>query len=570
MRTIAVTAAVIAALATGCSAPTRMDRPDFLASEIRITTHAAPDDLVSAGLGLDGLRAQLPPAVAQAEAPTAAELRRRAIYANWRGIAHLYDPKASTLASVPGREYAAFVAGAGGAVAHRVLAQVPDAFDRRKRCLVVAPASGSRGVYGAIALAGAWALPRGCVVVYTDKGAGTGLFDFDSDTGVALDGTRVARGAAPIEFDPGHGPAAPHAVAFKHAHSGANPEADWGRLTLEAARFGLHALDLAFPDAAPFTPENTRVIAAGLSNGGGAVLRASEADSEGLIDAVVAAAPNVLPPGARPLFDLASEAALLQPCALLAQPDLPHLVVEPVWRAVAAARCATLAERGLVSRGAPEIQADEALARLHDSGWTNGPLALGGIHLGTDLWRAILASYAQAYARAPAAAPVCGYSFAPLDPAGAPRAATAAERALWWSDASGIASTAGIGIVDAGLALPDVHAKGLACVRALWAGDDAAARTLRASIEATRANARPRARYVHVVHGADDSLIPVAHTSRRYVEAARANGIAVIYDEIAHAQHFDAFLAFPQLAGRYVPLLPAAHAALDRAWSALE
>src|SRR3546814_13396876 len=46
-------------------------------------------DLLTAGLGLDGLRAMVPPAFADAAHPTAAELRRRAIWSNWRGIADL-------------------------------------------------------------------------------------------------------------------------------------------------------------------------------------------------------------------------------------------------------------------------------------------------------------------------------------------------------------------------------------------------------------------------------------------------------------------------------------------------
>lgn len=564
-----ILAATCAALLAACATPERMseDADDFLASDVRVTRHDAPDDLVGAGLGLDGLRALAPPAFANPEAPTPDELRRRAFHQNWRGIAAVYDAAFALPPPVHGREYSAFARLPGARVTHRVLAQVPDAFDAKSRCLVVTPVSGSRGMYGSVAVAGPWALPKGCAVVYTDKGAGTGLFDFDSDTGVMLDGTRAARGAAALEFEPGAAPPSPHAIAFKHAHGADNAEADWGRHTLQAARFGLHALDLAFPALAPFTPQNTRILAFGLSNGGGAVLRASEQDDEGVFDAVVAVAPNVLPPATRTLYDVATEAALLQPCALLAQPGIPQLLPEPAWRALAQARCASLAAAGLVAAGTPEAQAAEALARLRDGGLADGALALGGLHVGLDLWRAIVASYAQAYTRADAAHPACGYRFAMLDAAQAPRASTAAERATWWSDATGVAPTAGIAIVDANARGPDPAFASLQCARALWTGDDAAARTLRASIEATRASARPRAAHVEIVHGADDSLIPVAFTSGPYVAAARAHGIAVAHDVVPRAQHFDAFLALPPLAGRYVPLLPRAHAALDRAWA---
>ncbi len=55
----------------------------------RTSEHRDGDDLLSAGLGLDGLRAMTPPAFANPEVPTPTELRRRAIWSNWRGIADL-------------------------------------------------------------------------------------------------------------------------------------------------------------------------------------------------------------------------------------------------------------------------------------------------------------------------------------------------------------------------------------------------------------------------------------------------------------------------------------------------
>ena len=136
----------------------------------RATTHRDGDDLLTAGLGLAGLRGLAPPAFADAASPTATELRRRAIWSNWRGIADLapgggYGEIYGSTAPVPGREFSAFATVPGARHPHRVLVQVPDGFDRKRRCLLVAPSSGSRGVYGAIAVAGAWGLPKGCAVV---------------------------------------------------------------------------------------------------------------------------------------------------------------------------------------------------------------------------------------------------------------------------------------------------------------------------------------------------------------------------------------------------------------------
>src|SRR3546814_14890924 len=76
-------------------------------------------------------------------------------------------------------------------------------------------------------------------------------------------------------------------------HSGDNPEGDWGRHVIQAAQFGLAMLDRAFPAEAPFTPQNTKIIATGISNGGGAVLQAAGLDQEHFFAGVVALEPDV-------------------------------------------------------------------------------------------------------------------------------------------------------------------------------------------------------------------------------------------------------------------------------------
>ena len=71
------------------------------------------------------------------------------------------------------------------------MVQVPDSFGIGQTCIVTAPSSGSRGVYGAIATAGEWGLKRGCAVAYTDKGTGMGVHDLSSDTVNLITGERV-------------------------------------------------------------------------------------------------------------------------------------------------------------------------------------------------------------------------------------------------------------------------------------------------------------------------------------------------------------------------------------------
>lgn len=545
---------------------TRTATPDTtLADEFstqRVSTHRGGDDLLTGGLGRDALLNPMAPSLADAEHPTAAELRRRALHANWRGIADLVG-SVKAIAHVPGREYHAYARLPGANQPHRVLAQIPDAFDAGKRCLIVTASSGSRGVYGAIGSVALYGLPRGCAVAHTDKGTGTGFFDIARGEGVLDDGTRAPRGAD-LEFDPGtmSGGEGETRVAIKHAHSGDHPEADWGRHVLQAARFGLQALNDAFPNQAPFTADNTRIIAFGLSNGGGAVLRAAELDDAGLIDGVVAAAPNITAPGARSLFDYATEAALLQPCALAVLTKAPRFLPDAVHQAMAAARCASLREAGLIDGETVAEQSVSALAHLRASGWRDETLHLAGLQTGFDLWRAVGALYAQSYARATPDTPVCGYRYAQRDAVAPPRLATTAERALWWSDGSGIAPTAGVGLVDGlATAVPDASFAALRCLRALADGEDANSRLVQASITATQASAKLAVPTV-IVHGDHDSIIPLEFSSWPYVAAARANGARIALWEVANAQHFDAFVALPQLAGM-APLLPQAFAAMD-------
>ncbi len=124
-------------------------------------------------------------------------------------------------------------------------------------------------------------------------------------------------------------------------------------------------------------------------------------------------------------------------------------------------------------------------------------------------------------------------------------------------------------VLDTPNALPDATWLGLSCVRALWTGDSDLARRVRRGVAETQASARPRAALTLVVHGADDGLVPVAFTSRPYVAAAREHGVNIELQEVADAQHFDAFIGLPALAGRYQALLPHGDAALQRAYDAV-
>jgi len=546
----------------------------MLRSEIHISNHRGEDDLLSAGLGLDGLRSLLPPELADPQAPTPAELRRRAIWTSWRGIADLapgggFAEVYGQLPAVPGQEFHAYATLPNARQPHRVLLQLPDSFDARRRCLLVTASSGSRGVYGAISLAGGWGLPRGCAVAYTDKGAGSGFVDLHSGLGAGLSG--LAEADAPeLRFS-----AAPQRepwVALKHAHSGDHPEADWGRHLRQAAEFGLAQLSAALPGQAPFTFDNTTVIAVGVSNGGTAVLRAAE-DAEPWLDAAVAIAPNVHVAGhGRPAYDYGSEAALLMPCALLDArfADAPFArhqgEAPPLWRQA----CEAAAARGSLKAGSEAERIAEALARLHDGGWSDAAIAAGALSVSFEMWRSVGSVYASAYLRRGPFEMPCGFHAARVGADGEARAASATDVALWASDSSGIPTTAGVQLVSPTDSETPPALAGLSCLRELWTGDSEDARALRAAIVQTRAGAPRVGLPLIVAHGLDDGLIPDAFSSAAYVAQAEAAGRPLRYWQLPHVQHFDAFLGLPPLAARYLPLMPYAYRALDMAWADLQ
>lgn len=544
-----------------------MDSDAFPAfGEIRETHHRHDDDLLSAGLGLTRLRQVHSPRFSDPRRPSPEELRRRAIHTSWRAIADL-SPLGGLgslyggAPEVPGREYHAFARLPGTQTPHRVLLQAPDAFNRQARCLVVTASPGSRGIYGSIALAGAWGLPRGFAVAYTDKGAGTGYFDAASDTGVRLDGTRAQRGEAPLEFEP-----APtdSGVGIKHAHSGDNPEAHWGDCVLQAVEFGLAMLERAYPDEAPFTAGNTHIIAAGLSNGGAAVLQAAGRDHENVLDGVVAISPNVYTPeGGRPLYDYASEASLLFSCALAAAPFREILQARfgehPPYDFTAHGEA--LSDAGLLDSTDPHDWPQEALERLGAGGWDPNVLQASALINELELWRPTGATYASAYLRRALDDMPCGFDFEAMavDADGRLRPADERVRAAWWSDAHGIPPNAGVVLP------PTRHSliEDFNCLRKLWTDGGEASRTLREGVAATAAQLPRGSLPIWVVHGHDDGLIPIRFSSGAYVAWLRANGRDPVYWEVPYAQHFDALLAWPALGMRYLPMMPYAYSALD-------
>ena len=616
---------------TGFSSESRFDQRPVWLGEVRVTAYRGDDDLLTAGLGTSGLAAATPPAIADPLAPTPAELRRLAIYTNYRdlidtssagGYGRFYGPNididgGDTLGEgmIPGTEFLAFVRNLRGVRNVTVMVQLPDSFDTGHPCIVAAPSSGSRGVYGAIGTTGEWALKHGCAVAYTDKGTGAGAHELETDTVTLIDGTLAGAGeagreayfAAPLtdaeraDYLAQH----PDRYAMKHAHSGDNPERIWGQATIDAIEFAFHVLNRQFGDARHngkferlFHPDNTLVIAASVSNGGGAVLAAAEQARRGLIDAVVAVEPQInlrdhpqlevyrgdrrIERPGRPLYDYITYANLLQGCAAIApsNADSPFLfVVSPV---LAANRCSALATAGLIDGADTVSQAEDAKARLVDYGWEPDSELLHASHFGLSVSSAVAVTYANAYGRADVRDNLCGFSMGTTDGAGLPAPPAASPMPTVWSLNNGVPPSTGINLiaenalngpireifaVSPSTGLADYNYDGAQCLRRLR-HDPAIADGIRAASVRGDLRGLPTL----IVHGRSDALVPVNHTSRAYLAAnsrIEREHSRLSYIEVTNGQHFDAFLGFAGFDTHYIPLHVYAGRALDMMWSHL-
>src|SRR6056297_2058841 len=146
---------------TACKAPFNQ-LPDFVQGEVFATQYdGVTNDLLTGGLGASGLASGTAPGFDDPLNPTAEELRTLAIYNNYRalvdtvpggGYGDFFGPQVGRGGEglIPGEEHLAFMTVDGSDVPVTVMVQVPDSFDHRQACMVTAPSSGSRGIYGAI------------------------------------------------------------------------------------------------------------------------------------------------------------------------------------------------------------------------------------------------------------------------------------------------------------------------------------------------------------------------------------------------------------------------------------
>ncbi|MES2346802.1 MAG: 3-hydroxybutyrate oligomer hydrolase family protein [Pseudomonadota bacterium] len=597
--------------------------PSYLGTITSKTYDGTSDDLLTAGLGATGLAAATAPAYADPLNPTPAELRRNAIYANYRavldisansGYGTLYGPNVDAKGNVgsgqgmvAGSEYVAYSDDGTGNQNVTLMVQVPATFDVNNPCIVTGTSSGSRGIYGAIGSAGEWGLKNNCAVAYADKGSGTGLYTFDDDSVNLQNGVRATRASAAKNsiFTPALSDAdraafassSPARIAFKHAHSQQNPEKDWGKFTLQAVEFAFYVLNEKYGVLAKdnkshivrLTPKNTITIASSISNGAGSALLAAEQDTKGLISGVAATEPQVQPKTAtgysvrqggasvtgqgKALFDYSTYAALYQPCI--------------ASTAAAPGRCTALVAKGLLTGTDLLSQQNDAKARLKAYGWLADSDILQAAHAGTNILVAV--TYANAYGKFSVTDKVCGFSFAPTDATGTPLAFTAAQKASSFSTQNGIVgsvvyenSVGGAKAYNFGVSpsssLADQSLDGFLCLRSLATGVDAvtggplsatlAAQSARvkAGMAEVAATGNLHGKPAIIVQGRSDTLIPVNFASRAYLglNASAEGGTSKLrYIEVTNANHFDSFTN--ALPANIVPL----HVYLFRALDAM-
>jgi hydroxybutyrate-dimer hydrolase len=585
IATLGAIAAAVAVLA-GCGDDTDVThaptiefnaKPAYVGAVSSKAYDGSSDDLLTAGLGRTGLASAVAPTTSAT--PTAAELRRLAIYNNYRALVDMtaaggygvfYGPGIAAEGAAPsgegriaGTELMAFSDDGSGRQNVTLMVQIPDSFSPDNPCIVTATSSGSRGIYGGIST-GEWGLKRGCAVAYTDKGTGAAPHDLANDTVPLIDGTRTTSTAAGSNAQfranltaaelAALNAATPNRFAFKHAHSQRNPEKDWGTFTLQAVEFAFWALNEKYGAVLDngqrerrLKPANTIVIASSISNGGGAAIAAAEGDSGGLIDGVAVAEPAVelpadpgvsvrrggaaVPLSARTLYDFTSYANLFQSCASLSTQVAGAPGSAFVVAAFATNRCASLKASGLLTADTTAAQADEALQKLRAYGWEPEAEVLHASHAAFEVAPAVTVTFGNAHARASVKDHLCGFSFGSTTAAGVPNALADAPLATMAATGNGVPPSVGVQLINnlsPGAPLRDLFSfspssmkqdfnlDGALCLRNLLTGTGTQATALRAGIDETRRSGNLRGKPALIVHGRADALLPVNHTSRPY------------------------------------------------------
>ena len=578
------------------------------------------DDLLTAGLGQSGL-ANITPNATDPINPTIAEIRQATIINQYQalqdrrsrsGYGTLYGPAVPTQFATPspegkiaGKEYLAYADDGSGRQNVTMMVQIPNDFDSENPCIIAAPSPGSRGVYGAISTIGEWGLKNRCAVAYTDKGTGNGVHDLTTNTVNLIEGTRaiatdagkqanfIAQGTSELDL-PSYNSIYPGRIAQKHAHSQQNPEANWDKNVIDSIQFAFYVLNLEenFGQKstqtentviATITKDKAIVIAAGISTGGAAALRATEQDSQNWIDGVVVAAPLInlrqfadaegitIQQGnktffyqlySKPLLDVITYYNIFQPCASAnTTMGLPG-------------RCTALHNANWLISNTLSEQVIEAQKHLNDYGILASSNAIAHYYETASIYAGFAYGYASAYGRFSVVDNLCGYSYAGSQGDEPPRIKSLADLADDFQSSSGMPPSSetqlinnngnqGNGIdfrqsIDVN-SNHDGYLDGALCLRQLVTGTTGITintgnpltgnqsehyRKVQKGISETLASSNLRGKPAIIVHGRDDALAPVNFTSRAYYglnKQTQSTTSPLVYLEVKNAHHFDAF-----------------------------
>lgn len=565
------------------------------------------NDLLTAGLGLKGLQNPLPPKLSDKQSISIEELRQLAIHTNYRGIVstldatgfgRLYGPQPLQPA-IAGHEYSSQSYYPDGQVAASFVVQIPDSFDPKQACIIAAPSSGSRGVWGAIGTAGDWGLRHGCVVAYTDKGTGTGFEYQDNGQSYTIQGqltTAVENWITPSNK-------AASRVKTRHAHNQKNPEKQWGVFTLQAVKMAFYLLNKHHRQADQFyRRDNTLVISSSISNGGNSVLRSAEADTQQWIDGVVASEPTIILPesfkftvssnntlysgSALDILAVSNTMALYQPCALLSENPQASVFTAGITalKSHLEQRCQNLLSHGLLK---PSNNEDINVAKLAKQsrevlltkGLTPASYSLQSFGVSAKLWPALSTNYSNSFGGYSFEEQLCGLSYSAVDAQQQAVLAPQSQRRKVFSLSSGIPPTAGIDIVRndnySWYASNNLGSKqnldpsfnALLCLNKHYQ---------KANIQQGIKDAQFSANFNNIptiiIHGVKDSLVFINHNSRALM-AYRAEKFPergnVHYYEIDNAQHFDSLLSLPEFGQKLVPLHYYYEQAMELMWQHL-
>ncbi len=250
-------------------------------------------------------------------------------------------------------------------------------------------------------------------------------------------------------------------------------------------------------------------------------------------------------------------------------------------------RCNALAEKGLLKGDTPEDRAAEAQRIINDYGILTEQNLLQPSHHFIHVIEGIAVTYANASGRFSVQDNLCGFSFAAIDPETKMPAPFPKERMeAIFGESNGIPPTPPFGgveiinnrskngsmlnresVSDSGI--QDQNLDGALCLRRLITGKNESGnpvtgklleqhKRVKQGIAQVRASGDLKGLPAIIIHGRNDAILPLNHTSRAYaalnsLKEGEKNRLR--YYEITNAHHLDMLNAFPGFDSRYIPLL---------------